>query len=229
MDALVAAGCASRSARGMAPGDALRVVIVPTAAARQRPELAAAHGRTAFEAAARRAGIGVVVDVARVVDRQSAADPANAALLDAADVVHLPGGHPDLVPAVMRATAAWAAILRAHARGGCIAGASAGAMALGERLWTPAGAAEGLRLVPGLAVVPHFDTRRAAVWRVAVDPAARLAWLGLDERTLVVGRPGEAWTVAGAGRVHLLPPGASTPSETGEAGTTVVIPGTPVR
>ena len=73
-------------------------------------------------------------------------------------------------------------------------------------------------LVPGIAVLPHFDPGRATAWREVVDPAGRLAWLGLDERTLVIGRPGNTWTVAGAGRAHVIPPGAIAPMRSVGAG-----------
>jgi hypothetical protein len=49
---------------------------------------------------------------------------------------------------------------------------------------------------------------RVRSWRSSVDPEGRLAWIGLEERTLVIGRPADAeWRVAGAGRARLLPPG----------------------
>ena len=213
MDALVAAGATARAAAGDA--GPIRVVLVPTAAARHRPDLAAATGRRAFEAAGARAGLVVEVTVASVLDDRSAADPANVARLGTAHLVHLPGGDPDLLPAVLRGTPAWAAILRAHAAGACVAGASAGAMALAERLWTRDGPVDGLGLVPGIAVLPHFDPGRATAWRSVVDPDGRLTWLGLDERTLVIGRPGETWTVAGAGRAHVIAPGAASAVEIG--------------
>jgi cyanophycinase len=215
MDALLAAGAASRAARrdGSVNDVPVRVVVVPTAVARHRPELAVAHGRTAFEASAVRLGIRIQVAAALLLDRAGASDAARVTLLDAADVIHLPGGDPDLVPAVLRATPAWAAILRAFDRGACVAGASAGAMALGARLWTREGPADGLGVVPGIAVLPHFDLRRAAAWRAAVDPDGLLTWLGLDERTLVIGRPGGSWTVHGAGRAHVIPPGAAEPTD----------------
>jgi cyanophycinase-like exopeptidase len=199
-------------------------VLLPTAAARQRPDVAAAHGRRAFEAAAARARIAVDVEVADVLDDHSAADPANVARLAAAHLIHLPGGDPDLLPAVLRASPAWTAILRAHAAGACVAGASAGAMALAERLWTPSGPVDGLGLVPGIGVLPHFDPRRAAAWRSIVDPDGRLAWLGLDERTLVVGRPGEPWTVAGAGRAQVIHRGAASPTISATAGEALSLP-----
>ncbi len=222
MDALVAAGATACAAADDA--GPIRIVLVPTAAARHRPELAAATGRRAFEAAAARAGLAVEVGVASVLDGRSAADPGNVAHLEAAHVIHLPGGDPDLLPAVLRGSPSWAAILRAYAAGACVAGASAGAMALAERLWTPDGPVDGLGLVPGIAVLPHFDPRRAAAWRSVVDPDGRLTWLGLDERTLVIGRPGETWTVAGAGRAHVIHPGAASPAIPAAAGEVLALP-----
>jgi cyanophycinase-like exopeptidase len=246
MDALVEAAVAARDARrdgtatgrdgtatgrdGTATGrdgtatEPARIVLVPTAVARHRPDLAVAHGRAAFEAAATRCGLRLQVDAVPVFDRASAADPDNAALLEQADLVHLPGGDPDLVPLVLRETPAWTAIGRAFARGACVAGASAGAMALAERLWTRDGPAIGLGLVPGVAVLPHFDPGRLAAWRAAVDPDNRLAWLGLDERTLVIGPPGGPWTVRGQGRAHLVPPGGAQPVASAANGASLVLP-----
>jgi cyanophycinase-like exopeptidase len=198
MDALLAAGLESRGDRAPGPGP-VRVVLVPTAAARQRPDLAAAHGAEAWHAAARRSRVAVTVETARILHRADADDRTTLALLEAADVVHLPGGDPDVIPAVLRDTRAWAAIVAASRRGACIAGASAGAMALGERLWTADGPMDGLRLLAGMAVVPHLEPSRARAWRAAVDPRDELAWLGLGERTLAIGRAGGPWRIAGPG------------------------------
>jgi cyanophycinase-like exopeptidase len=219
MDALFAAALAA------AGGGTPRIVIVPTAAARQRPDLAALHGERAFRAAADRAATPVDVDVARILGRADAEDHGACDLLAAAHLVHLPGGDPDLLPAVLRGSSAWTAILEASARGACIAGASAGAMALGERLWTPAGVMTGLGLVPGLAVLPHYRPGRLAAWRAVVDGAGRsCTWLGLDDRTLVIGRPGGTWTVAGAGRAHVIPAGRSSPTASAGHGATAPLP-----
>jgi cyanophycinase len=222
MDALVAAGAMARAAAGDA--GPIRVVLVPTAAARHRPDLAAATGRRAFEAAGARAGHVVEVAVASVLDDPTAADPTNVARLGTAHLIHLPGGDPDLLPTVLRGTQAWAAILRAHAAGACVAGASAGAMALAERLWTRDGPVDGLGLVPGIAVLPHFDPGSASAWRSVVDPDGRLTWLALDERTLVIGRPGGTWTVAGSGRAHVIAPGAPSASRSAAPGEVLALP-----
>jgi cyanophycinase len=190
-----------------------RVIVVPTAAARGRPDLAAAHGVEALERVAAAEGIAAAVRVARGVDAAAAADASLVAVLDDADLVHFPGGDPDLIPTLLRGSPAWAAIDRAWRRGAVLAGASAGAMALGERTWTPAGPIDGLGLVPGLAVVPHAD---AASWDRALARFGSLVptglgLLGLAERTGVLGRPGEPWRVVGAGEVRWLPPGATSP------------------
>jgi cyanophycinase-like exopeptidase len=225
MDALVAAGVEAARARGAAPGDPVRVVLVPTAAARNRPPAAVEYGRRAFEAAGQRTGVQLEITAAYVVDAASAADPSMAGTLAAADVIHLPGGDPDLIPAILRGSQAWDAMLAAHRRGACLAGASAGAMALAARCWTPAGLVDGLGLVPGIAVLPHFAPGRIARWRGTTGgPDDAITWLGLDERTMLIGRPGSAWQVAGAGRAHLVPPGADAPTATAGHGEALTLP-----
>ena len=116
---------AARRTGGSRP---IRVAVVPTAAARGRPDLAAANGVAAFERVAE-GWLDVDASAVGVVSRGTAADPEIAGWLATQDVIHLPGGDPDLIPTVMPGTAAWAAITDAHAAGAVLAGASAGAMA----------------------------------------------------------------------------------------------------
>jgi len=219
MDALVAAALEAAGGRdAVSEGNPVRVVLVPAAVARHRPELAARHGRAAFLEAGERAGIATRVDVAWLTDRAAAADEAAATLLRDAHLVHLPGGDPDLVPEILAGTRAWAAAVGAYDGGACLAGASAGAMALCERLWTANGLMDGLAVVPDTAVVPHWSPARLESWRSVVDPRRRLTWLGLDEQTVVVGRPGEPWTVAGRGRAYVVPPGSTRPVHSAGSG-----------
>ncbi len=207
--------------------DPRRVVVVPTAAARGRPDLAAANGVAALERVAATMGLPLGgVAVARVVDAASAADEAFVARLRGANLIHLPGGDPDLIPTLLRGTPAWTAIEAAWRDGAVLTGASAGAMALAERTWTPTGPIDGLGLVPGLAVVPHADAgswERALARFGAIVPA-ELGLLGLAERTGVLGRPGEPWRVVGEGEVRWRPPGAAT-AVVARAGETVRLDG----
>jgi len=190
----------------------IRVVIIPTAAARGRPELAAGNGIAAFHRRADASGTRIDAQVGRIVDALSAADPSCAALIASADIVHFPGGDPDLIPAVLVGSAAGKALVDAHNRGAVIAGASAGAMALAEWSWTPNGGVAGLGLVRGVAVVPHYDDIRRLSWQVSLDGVAPdgLGYLGLDERTGVISNDG-SWLVAGQGAAHWFARGSATP------------------
>jgi cyanophycinase-like exopeptidase len=213
-------GEASGDDPGADPG-AVRALVVPAAAADQRPELAAAHGVEALRRVAAVAGIAVRVEAAMVVDAASASSPALANRLAGADLVHLPGGDPGRLLEVLAATTpAWRAILAAHARGAVVAGASAGAMALAGWCWTPRGWRTGLGLVPGLVVVPHAERVARDGWTstfaATIPPEAEpVGRLGLDERTGVLrttGRNGgSAWLVVGIGRAHWSPDGATAP------------------
>lgn len=212
----------------------IRVAIVPTAAARGRPDLAAANGVAAFERVALVTGRDIEAASVAVVGPGSAADPALAARLAEADVIHFPGGDPDLIPTVMPGSAAWAAISDAHAAGAVLAGASAGAMAFASWTWTPGGGMGGLMVVRGFAVVPHA---RAATWTDTVERFA--AWapdglgaLGLAEQTGVIEEPaglGHAtiiWRVVGPGEARWLPArgGETQVAHDGERIETPVIP-----
>src|SRR6188472_3726142 len=223
MDALLRAAVEAAGAEdsGVVP----RIVLVPTAAARQRPQAAASHGERAFAAAASRAGVTVEIGVAGVLTRGDAADPRVVAPLESAHLVHFPGGDPDLIPSTFRDTPAWAAIRRAYDAGAIVGGASAGAMAMAGRCWTPAGAVDGLGLLPGYAVLPHYAPGRLRGWRsvVDVDGAPPVSWLGIDEQTLVIGQPGGPWLVAGRGRVRVLGPDDDELAAAGN-GKTITIP-----
>lgn len=203
-----------------------RIVIVPTAAARQRPELAVGHGRIAFEAAAVRRGRAVEVSAAMLLGRSSAEQPAGELLerLESAHLVHLPGGDPDLIPMVLRGTPAWAAILRALSAGACLAGASAGAMAMTDRLWSRAGPIDGLGLLPGYALLPHYAIERLPAWRRVVDGARPLGWIGIVEQTVLIGRPEGAWRVAGRGSVHVFAAGVEAQVAEARSGQAIQLP-----
>jgi cyanophycinase-like exopeptidase len=210
-------------------GGAIRVVVVPTAAARHLPDATARHGREAIERVAAGRGIRVGVETALIVDTETANDPALADRLAKADLIYLPGGDPDLLPALMPDSLAWRSILAVHARGAVVAGASAGAMALGPRTWTPHGWLNGLGLVHGLVVVPHYNGFDARGWDATLVElnAAGLGYLGIDERTGVLSSPNgtaaATWRVVGPGRVEWFP--LHGEHIVGTSGATIPLPG----
>ena len=187
--------------------------MVPTAAARGRPDLAGANGVEAFARVAAANGLDVVASAVPVVSHEDAHDAGLAAELAAADVIHFPGGDPDIIPTIMPGSAAWAAITDAHIGGAVLAGASAGAMAFGPWTWTPGGGMGGLRVVHGFVVVPHAQeaTWPSTIERFAAWAPEGLGALGLAEQTGVIEEPVAPgsltieWRVVGPGEARWLP------------------------
>jgi len=179
-----------------AGGADARVIIVPTAAARERPDMAARHGVQWFKQ------IGASADAVMVVDQRSANDSAIVATIEAATLIYLPGGDPVLLVETLRNSQAWRAIVKAHERGVAIGGASAGAMALGTRMWNPrtGDLIDGLALIP-IVTLPHFGVERidrARALRLQLDQTTRL--FGVAERTSAIW-DGSKWNVWGPGAV----------------------------
>jgi cyanophycinase len=179
-----------------AGGADARVIVVPTAAARERPDMAARHGMEWFRQ------IGAQAEAAMVVDERSANDSAIVATIEAASLIYLPGGDPVLLVEILRGSKVWDAIVKAHERGISIGGASAGAMALGTRMWNPhtGDLIDGLGLIP-IVTLPHFGAERIDQARALcsqLDRATRL--FGIAERTSAIW-DGSRWNVWGPGSV----------------------------
>ncbi len=178
-------------------GGELKTVIIPAAAARENPSLAAANGVRHFR------GLGADSAAVMIIDDESARDPSLISQIRAADLVYFTGGDPAYLLQTMRGSPAWQTVLSVFQGGRMVAGSSAGAMILGGRMWVPGeGWREGLGLLPQAAVIPHH-ARLAARWDAGHMRAlleADVFLLGIDEATALVWPPGQ---VIGAGEVVL--------------------------
>jgi cyanophycinase len=189
-----------------AGGADARVIVVPAAAAREHPEMAAQHGVQWFRQ------IGAQADAVMVVDARSAKDAALVAAIDSATLIYLPGGDPVLLVETLRGSPVWQAIVKAYERGVSLGGASAGAMALGRKMWNPrtGGLIDGLGLIP-IVTLPHFQAERidwARALRGQLDRATRL--FGIAEGTSAIW-DGSKWNVWGPGAVvEVLADGVKT-------------------
>lgn len=181
--------------------------VVPTAAARQRPDLAVATAQHWFK------GLGLDFVELPVLKRSDAAAATNVELAERGGLFYLTGGDPGLVVDVLRGSPVWRAIAAAWRRGAALAGSSAGAMALGE--WTLIrkaypGHAErrykpALDLVPRVAVAPHFETfgHRWVDSVLGEPPAEDVVIVGIDQRSGALW-DGRAWTARGPGRITVV-------------------------
>jgi len=131
-----------------------RVVCLPTAAGTEGAERIAYWsdlGVSHFES------LGARAEALPVVTRQDAQDPALAKRVSEANFVYLSGGRPDYLLGTLKDSPVWEAVQAVLARGGVLAGCSAGAMVQGA--WIPGFPRRqpAFNLLPGAVVVPHYD------------------------------------------------------------------------
>jgi cyanophycinase len=179
--------------------------VVPTAAARQDPEAAVAHATGWFKT------LGLEVRSLPILTRTDANSKALADEARTGGFFYLVGGDPGHVAQVLRASRVWSAILEAWSGGAPVAGSSAGAMALCSHTLIRATwpnrfnrrPNEALGLVPGIAVLPHFDTFGHRWIESAQRELPGSTLLGIDERSAALWIDG-GWRAAGPGAVTVI-------------------------
>ena len=179
--------------------------VVPTAAARQGPQKAAAHATAWF------AALGLELSELPVLKRTDANSKALADEAARGRLFYLVGGDPGLVVEVLRESRVWTAIFEAWLGGAVLAGSSAGAMALcGHSLirktWPnrfERRPTDALGVVPGCAVLPHFNTFGERWIGSAQCELPGVTLVGVDERSAAVWQGGR-WTAAGPGAVTII-------------------------
>jgi len=183
----------------LAPGN--RVVILPTAAGLEQPDDWGRMGVAHF------ALLGARATHVPLHRREDAFAPDVLSALSRGDLFYFSGGQPDHLIDSVLGSPAWDVITSRLAAGAAIAGCSAGAMALAgvsiRVAVTPWGWGPGLGVLPGWAVLPHFDRvpgRSAAIGELLASVAPVEHLLGIDEDTVLMW-DGESWHVRGPGRV----------------------------
>lgn len=177
-----------------------RVVVLPTAAAFERPE------RRVLAAAEWFAGLGAEVEGLMVESRADAQDEGAAAIVGAARFVYLSGGSPLHLRSVLKDSKVFSALRAAWVDGTVVAGAGAGALVLSDPMVDPRGGAltVGLGLVEGLAAVPlvgdlQDDPHGEKLHRSVLLAPAGVPVVGIPGRTAVIRDPDGRWRSAGQG------------------------------
>src|SRR5436305_9554666 len=180
-----------------------RVVVLPTAAAADGdgvPERWAEMGVTHFTK------LGAAVEPVMLLNRADADKSKIVEQIAAANFIYLSGGKPRYLLETLKGTAAWQAMLNVLSAGGVLAGCSAGAMVLGAKLfdfpqiWRTIPA---LGLVPGIAIIPHFDEIPSLMVRTITHGRRKSTVIGIDSTTALVGS-GHQWIVYGRGSVTIF-------------------------
>ncbi len=192
-------GC-SFDAGLLAASGAGDVVVLPTAAAYERPERLALQAQQWFSS------LGADAAVVDVLARRDAFVTDHVARVRNARLLYLAGGSPMHLRSVLKDTPLWDALVAAWKEGAVLAGSGAGADVLGDPMVDPRGGAYtvGLALVPRFAVIPRADTWSPEKMHrtVAICPPG-VQVVGVPLRTALIHEPGTGWRVEGVGEVDV--------------------------
>lgn len=179
--------------------------------------------RSAFEAL----GVDDLVEL-YVDERADSQDPANRAMIDGAAGIFFTGGDQLRIVSQIGDTPLEHAVRDLHARGGVVAGTSAGASAQSETMLMGGGEGEsyrigelhmapGLGLIPGVIIDQHF-AERGRIGRLlgAVAHNPRILGIGIDEDSAIVVE-GTEFRVIGSGAVTIVDAGQVSHSNIAEA------------
>jgi cyanophycinase len=128
----------------------------------------------------------VTVVPVMVLKRRDATENEIVGPLDEAALIYFTGGNPRRTVKVLEESLAWQKTIDAWSRGAVLAGSSAGAMIMCEKMLVPRWKVpvDGLNLLPGTMVVPHHDAWIKRIHRVTKSGVARgLNLYGVDECT----------------------------------------------
>ncbi len=160
----------------------------------------------------------------RIIDRASAFDQEQLALLQGANLFYFSGGNPQHTIETLRDSPAWNIIKTAYEQGAVLAGCSAGAMMLSARtisvrqvmMGEPITFVDAMGIVPNIIVFPHFDRMAGFLERdrfqhllrsvpehyivVGIDEDTALVCVGLDNTPNLMAR----WRVMGRQTVSIF-------------------------
>jgi cyanophycinase len=201
-------GC-SFDAGFLAASGSDQVLVLPTAAAYERPERLVAEAGEWF------GPLGGRVEGLMVLSRADAEDAGAAAVLRRARFIYLSGGSPMHLRSVLKNSKVWEALLGAFGDGAVVVGSSGAAMALTDPMVDARGGGLtiGLGLVSGISVVPHFgdtheDGHGEKLHRSVLLAPAGTPVAGIPERTALIRDPHGGWRTEGAGQVAVFLDGA---------------------
>ncbi len=183
-------------------------LIIPTAAAFERPDLAANNGVRHF------ASLGADASPLMALNRDDADDPAMTARIGGADVIYLTGGNPAHLLDTLQDSRLLDAIRAAVERGAILAGSSAGAMVMGSWMRFRGRWRETLGIAEGIATLPHHERADPETVLASLSVSLDLrAVFGIDGGSGVMSGPNGpndvgGWTALGSGGVTVYQGGA---------------------
>jgi cyanophycinase len=207
-------GCRGFDKELLAAAPSGEVVVLPSAAAFERPERVAEAATTYLES------LGANVRTLMVLRRADAEAAQVADIVRKAAVVYISDGSPLHLRSVLKGSSLWDAVLASYHAGGVLAASGAGATLVGDPMVDPRGGAftVGLGVVHNLAVFPYHGTAAGHLRERSIDLLPATAKLvGIDEETALIRDPSGAWRAAGVGNVSVYSGRATTEYAAGSA------------
>ena len=130
------------------------VVCLPTAAGQEGDERISYWNNLGVHYFQR---LGASVSALPVIDKFSANEAKYAEKISNANFIYLSGGKPGYLFDTLVNSLVWKAISDVHAKGGVLAGCSAGAMIMGENFYSYTGMRSGFGFLRRMTVMPHFN------------------------------------------------------------------------
>jgi cyanophycinase len=147
--------------------------------------------------------LGVRVTALPVIDRSSANDRRYSEQISKANFVYFSGGRPEYLHQVLDGSLVWQAVKTVLAGGGVVAGCSAGAMIMGERIPGMLKWQKGFSLVPNAVIVPHYDEiPNSFLSGVRLVAGKKMTIIGIEGFTALI-QEEDRYIVQGRGAVHL--------------------------
>ncbi len=194
-------GHAVRQLVAGAAGTGATAVVLPTAAAYERPSRLADQACTALTA------LGLQARTLPVLSRTDAADDDAVAAVRDAGLIFLTDGSAMHLHSVLKDTPVYRAIVDAYRAGAVLVASGAGGSVLCDPMIDPRGGAftVGLGLVNDLTVFPHFDTAADHLRTRTLELRPRdVTLVGIDESTAVVRERDGSWHAVGGGGVTVF-------------------------
>ena len=176
------------------------MTIIAAAAAYQRPEKAVARAEAWFGT------LGATVVAPPVLGRPDALDSDNVSAIRGAGFIYLAGGSPMHLRSVLKDTPVFDALVAAWSEGAVLAGSGAGADVMCDPMVDPRGGAYtvGLGVIPGLAVIPRYDTwSDEKVHRTVSMSPDDTQVAGVPLRTALIKESDGSWRSEGVGDVDV--------------------------
>jgi cyanophycinase len=141
-------------------------------------------------------------------EREDAFNPDFVDAIEGAGLIYFSGGDPHRVAEIFNGSPLWNEIVSQWKTGTSLAGCSAGAMAFGGTIMgiRKSHHSEGLGLLTGIEVIPHYDKMLGwlpdRLTAFIANTFSDATLLGIDENTALVHT--DVWRKFGRGNVHVL-------------------------